>query len=103
MDEIQDFVARHSELMNYIPFISMTVKQEKSPLITKLLETAVLAAVAFGVSLYVAVPLIQKEIQILQRDIEKIEIQVEKIDSKIERIKADVYKPYIDQRLHRAG
>lgn len=99
MSEFRDFVQQNSDIMNYVPFISMMVKQEKSPLVTKLLETAIMAGLAFGASLYVAVPIIQKEIAVLHRDVEKIEQKVEKIDEKVERIKTDIYKPYIDQRL----
>ena len=68
-------------------------------MITKVLETAIMAALAFGASLYVAVPIIQKEIAVLHRDVDKIDEKVEKIDQKVERIKSDIYKPYIDQRL----
>lgn len=68
---------------------------------TKLLETGIMAALAFGASLYVAVPIIQKELVMLQRDVDKIDRKVEKLDEKVERIRADVYKPYIDSRMRK--
>lgn len=99
MNEFQEFVDRHSEIANYIPFVSLMITEEKSPMVTKLLETGIMAALAFGASLYVAVPIIQKDIDVLQRDIQKIDAKVDKVEDKVERIKADIYKPYIDQRL----
>lgn len=100
MENFQDFLNRHADIVNHLPFISMMISEEKSPMFVKLIETAIMAAFAFGMSVYVAVPMIQKDLVVLQKDIAKVDDKIEKVDSKVERMRGDIYKPFIDSRLN---
>lgn len=94
-----DYIHKTPDLANNIPFISLVVANRKTPLAVKLFETGIMAAFAFGASLFVAVPMIKQEMSYLGRDIQKIEDKIDKIeqrvdkvDGKVDTLRTDIYK-----------
>lgn len=86
MTDLKSWLARllAGEFSQYIPFLSLAFGQEgeHSPMITRLIEAAIIAAVSTGGSLYITV-------QVLSSQFESLSGQVEKLDDKVERYHRD--------------
>lgn len=88
-----DDSCRH--LLDYIPFMGLISgkTQMVTPLTTRLVETAIMSAVAGAFATYVGVEIIKVEINSLKNSIQKVDQKVEQVDSKLERVRSDLYIP----------
>ena len=84
---------KHESLLNCIPFVSMAITHRSTPLATRLVETVLMAVIAFAGTLYVAVPLIQQDIAALHVDVARVDSKVDKVDGKVEKLREDLYAP----------
>lgn len=82
-------------MLEYLPFVTLMAGQPASqtPIVTRMIETAVMACVAGAFATYIGVELLKVEIVNIKNAIEKVEEKVEKIDGKVERIRTDLYIP----------
>lgn len=82
-------------LLDYIPFMGLISgkTQMATPLTTRLVETAIMSAVAGAFATYVGVEIIKVEISTLKSSIHKVEEKVEQVDNKLERVRSDLYIP----------
>lgn len=81
--------------MDYIPFLGLISgkSQMATPLTTRLVETAVMSAVAGAFATYVGVEILKNDINSIKTTIDKIEDKIDKVDIKIERVRSDLYVP----------
>ena len=86
-------------IIEYVPFISLMAGRPSSqtPLFTKLLETAIMSAVAGAFATYVGVELLKSDVSQLKTSIKEVDGKVEKLDDKVERIRRDLYVPRAGQ------
>lgn len=85
---------RIKTLLDFIPFIGLMVSPPRNlPIVTKLLETAIMSAVAGAFATYIGVEMLKVEIVNIKSAIHEVEKKVEKVDEKIERVRGDVYVP----------
>lgn len=78
----------------YIPFMSlMAGNPQNTPLITKMIETAVMSVVAGAVGVYVGVEVIKNDLTYLKAGISETNQKVEKLDEKVEQLRRDLYVP----------
>ena len=82
-------------LLDYIPFLGLISgkAQTATPLTTRLVETAVMSAVAGAFATYVGVEILKNDINTIKTTIDKIEDKIDKVDHKIERVRSDLYVP----------
>ena len=90
---IETLSDKTAEILNYIPFVSLVVSNKPSPMSTKLVEMAIMAAISAGFSIYLAVPIIQKDIEVLNVNVKEVDKKVETVDLKVEKIRSDLYRP----------
>lgn len=83
------------QFAQYLPFVGLAMGTDtsKSPMITRMLEAAIMSAVAGGFALYVSVEVIKGELNNIANRVEAVAIQVEKVDQKVERVRNDLYIP----------
>lgn len=82
-------------LIEYIPFLGLISgkTQMATPLTTRLVETAIMSAVAGAFATYVGVEIIKTDINGIKVTIDKIEDKIDQVDNKIERVRSDLYVP----------
>ena len=82
-------------LLDYIPFLGLISgkSQMDAPLTTRLVETAVMSAVAGAFATYVGVEILKNDINTIKTTIDKIEDKIDAVDLKIERVRSDLYVP----------
>ncbi|HYE38155.1 hypothetical protein [Methylocaldum sp.] len=81
------------QMLNYVPFVTLAIKGEPTPLTTRLIETGIMSVIAGLGSIYLAVPLLQKDIEVLNASVQRVDDRVEKIDQKVEKLREDLYAP----------
>ena len=74
--------------MQYVPFFSLITNRPplSTPIITRIIETVAMSAVAGLVGMYVGFEVIKNDISVLKASIEKIDV-------KVEQIRHDLYVP----------
>jgi hypothetical protein len=82
-------------LIDVIPFLGLAMAKgtPNSPLMTRLIETAIMSVIAGGFATYLGVKLLEQEMTGIKGSIVRIEASVEKIDNKLERVRSDIYVP----------
>jgi outer membrane murein-binding lipoprotein Lpp len=82
-------------LLEYIPFLGlMTGKtQMATPLTTRLVETAIMSAVAGGFAVYVGVEVLKSDINYIKASIQEVNLKVDKLENNLDRVKSDLYVP----------
>lgn len=80
-------------ILNSVPFVSLAVKEMPTPLATRLIESGIMAVAAIVAGVYVAVPLIQKDIEVINKSLTKMDAKIEKVDNKVEKLREDLYAP----------
>jgi len=79
-----------NDFLQIIPFVSLFAVCEgekiSTPLATRLIETAIMSAVAAGIGMYVTT-------QITTERIQQLEKKIDRIESQVERIRSDLYIP----------
>jgi len=90
---IEQIPEKIAGMLNYIPFLTLIIKDQPTPVTTRLIETGIMSVIAAVGGMYVAVPLIQKDIEVLNVNIQRIDDKVEKVDEKVERLRGDLYTP----------
>ena len=90
---VMDDNCRH--LLDYIPFLGLISgkTQMATPLTTRLVETAIMSAVAGAFATYVGVEIIKVEINVVKNSIEKLEHKIDHVDNKLEKVRSDLYIP----------
>lgn len=81
------------QLMNVLPFMTMAVKDQPTPVVTRFIEVGIMAVAAAFAGVYVSVPLIQKDIEVINRSITRVDNKVDKVDNKVEKLREDLYAP----------
>tara|TARA_R110000803_G_scaffold4054_9_gene13928 strand:- start:4217 stop:4492 length:276 start_codon:yes stop_codon:yes gene_type:complete len=81
--------------INYLPFVGLNMSNMdvKSPFITRMLEAAIMSAVAGGFAMYISVAIIKTEIDQLRVGMSAVSAQVEVVNKKIEKVRDDLYVP----------
>lgn len=64
-----------------------------TPLVTRLIETLIMSAVAGGFATYVGLKVLEQDVGSIKDSITKIEASMDKIDQKIEKVRSDMYVP----------
>ena len=79
----------------YIPFLGMTAGKPigTTPLMTRLIETAIMSIVAGAVGIYVGVEVIKNDLLYLKQGVTETNVKIEKLEEKVEQIRADLYVP----------
>lgn len=82
---------------DYVPFIGLAINQDvtKTPIVTKMVESAVMAVAATGFAMYVGVELLKQDVSAVRESITKLDHKIEKLDEKVERIRSDIYVPRV--------
>lgn len=82
-------------LVDYIPFVGLAINHDatRTPIVTKLIETAIMAAVAAGFATYIGVELLRQDVTSLKTSLDKLDSKIEKLDEKVERVRSDLYVP----------
>lgn len=82
-------------LLDYIPFFGLIASktQMATPLTTRLVETAIMSAVAGAFATYVGVEVIKNDINVIKVSIDKVDAKVDQVDNKLERVRSDLYVP----------
>ena len=79
-----------NDFLQVIPFVSLFAAGEcdkiSTPLATRMIETAIMSAVAAGIGMYVTTQITSERIRQLEKKIDRIETQVE-------RVRSDLYIP----------
>lgn len=86
---------KYRPLLDFIPFIGLMVNKHtiSTPIFTRLLETAIMSAVAGAFATYVGVELLKSDVANLKEAIRQVDSKVDHLDEKIERVRGDVYVP----------
>jgi rRNA processing protein Krr1/Pno1 len=82
--------------LDNIPFIGLAMakgQMVQTPLMTRLIETLIMSAVAGGFATYVGLKVLEQDMYSIKQSIIKIESSVDKIDQKIEKVRGDMYVP----------
>lgn len=90
---LEHITDKMAEVINYVPFMSAIIKTKPTPISTRLIETAIMALVAGGLSIWVAVPVIQKDLETLRQDVRRVDLKVDNVGSKVEKLRSDLYEP----------
>lgn len=89
-----DFVASHPA-SEFIPFLGLAAGKPigSTPMLTRMIETAIMSIIAGAVGVYVGVEVIKNDLQYLKSGVAEVNHKVEKLENKVEQIRADLYVP----------
>lgn len=83
------------QLIDYIPFLGLISGKTPmaTPLTTRLVETAIMSAVAGAFATYVGVEVLRSDINYIKASISEVKQKVDEVDNKVERVRSDLYVP----------
>lgn len=84
------------QLIEYIPFLGAIISGKNhmaTPLTTRLVETAIMSAVAGAFATYIGVEVLKSDINYIKASITEVKQKVDEVDNKVERVRADLYVP----------
>lgn len=86
---------RFRHVLDYLPFVTLMAGQpsHQTPIVTRLIETAIMSCVAGGFATYIGVEMLKVEIANIKTAIHQVDDKVGKVDEKIERVRSDLYVP----------
>lgn len=86
---------RLRHLIDFLPFVTLMAgnPSNKTPMVTRMIEMAIMSCVAGGFATYIGVEMLKVEIANIKTAIHQVEEKVEKMDGKVERIRSDLYIP----------
>ena len=90
-------------VMNYIPFVGLTVKSEETPFLTRMAEAAIIAVATGLFTMWITIPKIQEQVSnlslqvsavheeskermlIMSNQMDKVEGKVDKLNDKVDK------------------
>lgn len=89
-----DFITSHP-WAEYMPFVGLAAGKPigSTPIITRMVETAIMSVVAGAVGIYVGVEVIKNDLQYLKQGVTETNVKIEKLEAKVEQIRSDLYVP----------
>ena len=80
-------------IINSLPFVGLvTGNATSNPMFTRLIETAVMSAVAGSFAVYIGVKILETEVDHIKTRIERIDRKVERIEDKVDKVQIEVYR-----------
>ena len=95
MQELLTKIQNAHHFLSYLPFFGLMAGQSNgsTPIITKLLEAAVMSLVTSAIGVYVAVEVLKSDLNYLKSYATETNSKVEKVDAKVEQLRRDLYVP----------